>query len=40
MIKKYLNILNPSKKRRCQTKNTSLLLCERMTARQACLQEI
>ena len=27
MIKKYLNILNFRKKRRCQTKNTSLLLC-------------
>ena len=36
MIKKYLNILSPTKKRRCQTKNTSLQLCERMTARQAC----
>ena len=32
MIKKYLNILNPRKKMRCQTKNTSSLLsCECMT---------
>ena len=38
MIKKYLNILNFRKKRRCQTKNTSLLLYETMIAREACLQ--
>ena len=38
MIKKYLNVLKPRKKKRGQTKNTSLLLCERMTAREACLR--
>ena len=37
MIKKYLNILNPREKRR-QTKKTSPLLDERMTAHQACLR--
>ena len=36
--KKYLNILNAREKRRRQTKNTSLLLCERMTIRQAYLR--
>ena len=38
MINKYLNILHPRKKRLCETKDTSLLLCSRMTTRQACLR--